>query len=114
MAEQHRALLLPDVRGRGDEPGDCPKCGMALEARISDGASNPELDDMSRRFWWALALTIPVLILSMGDMIGDRHLSHLLGSVHGHGSSLRLQPPFAYGLRGRSSFAPLGRWRIDR
>ena len=63
-----------------DEPGDCPKCGMALEARVSDGASNPELDDMSRRFWWALALTIPVLILSMGDMIGDHPLSHLLGA----------------------------------
>ncbi|HTK96964.1 MAG TPA: heavy metal-binding domain-containing protein, partial [Pseudomonadales bacterium] len=63
-----------------DEPGDCPKCGMALEATITDGASNPELDDMSRRFWWALALTVPVLVLSMGDMIGDRPLSHLLGS----------------------------------
>ncbi|HTK97002.1 MAG TPA: copper-translocating P-type ATPase, partial [Pseudomonadales bacterium] len=46
----------------------------------TDGASNPELDDMSRRFWWALALTVPVLVLSMGDMIGDRPLSHLLGA----------------------------------
>ena len=63
-----------------DEPGDCPKCGMALEARVGDGASHPELDDMSKRFWWALALTIPVLILSMGDMIGDHPLSHLLGA----------------------------------
>lgn len=65
-----------------DEPGDCPKCGMALEDRFPDrdAHSHPELDDMSKRFWWALALTIPVLILSMGDMIGDRPLSHLLGS----------------------------------
>jgi Cu+-exporting ATPase len=53
------------------EPGNCPICGMALEAKtISAGEKeNPELTDMRRRFWVALALTIPVLILAMGDYI---------------------------------------------
>ena len=64
-----------------DVPGDCPKCGMALELRTGAiSETNPELDDMSRRLWWAVALTIPVLVLSMGDMVGDRPLSRLLGT----------------------------------
>jgi Cu+-exporting ATPase len=54
-----------------DEPGDCPICGMALEARtvsLSD-EPNPELVDMTRRFWIGGALAIPVLILAMGREI---------------------------------------------
>ena len=46
-----------------DEPGSCPKCGMALEPReiTLEEDDNPELKDMTRRFWIGLALTIPVL-----------------------------------------------------
>jgi len=57
--------MHPEVRQMG--PGACPKCGMALEP-VEVTASeepNPELADMSRRFWISLALTIPVLALSM-------------------------------------------------
>ena len=52
-------------------PGDCTKCGMALEARsvTMDEDKNPELMDMTRRFWVCLGLTIPILILAMSDLI---------------------------------------------
>jgi len=51
------------------EPGDCPICGMALEPRNStlDDAENPELRDMSRRFWVCVALTVPVFALAMSE-----------------------------------------------
>lgn len=50
-----------------DKPGACPICGMALEPMLpSADAGNPELDDMSRRFWISLALTVPVFVLEMG------------------------------------------------
>ena len=53
-----------------DEPGVCPKCGMALEARtVAAKEDNPELDDMTRRFWIGLVLAVPVFVLAMaGDM----------------------------------------------
>ena len=56
-----------------DEPGSCPICGMALEPMMVtlDDAPNPELADMTRRFWIGLALTFPVFALAMGgDMAG--------------------------------------------
>ena len=54
-----------------DEPGACPICGMALEPRIVtlDDAPNPELVDMTRRFWIGAALTLPVFLLAMSDMV---------------------------------------------
>ena len=49
-----------------DHPGNCPKCGMALEANtVAIEEENPELIDMSRRFWVSTALALPVLILAM-------------------------------------------------
>jgi Cu+-exporting ATPase len=60
------------------EPGSCPICGMALEPRTPTGSEeNPELRDMSRRFWFAVALTVPVLVLSMGDMLPGATVSAL-------------------------------------
>jgi len=63
--------MHPEIRQQG--PGSCPICGMALEPlEVSlDGAPNPELSDMTRRFWIGLALTLPVFGLEMG--------SHLFG-----------------------------------
>ena len=54
-----------------DAPGACPICGMALEATMPslDEGPNPELLDMSRRFWIAAALGLPVFLLAMGDMV---------------------------------------------
>src|SRR6266496_3259846 len=50
------------------EPGSCPICGMALEPMTPTGsdAENPELADMTRRFWVAAALSVPLLVLAMG------------------------------------------------
>ena len=56
-----------------DKPGSCPICGMALEPRDITGATeeeNPELKDMSRRFWFSLPLTFPVFAMAMGDVAG--------------------------------------------
>jgi len=58
-----------------DAPGSCPKCGMALEpmtATLEEGG-NPELADMTRRFWFGVALSLPVFLLSMGAMIPALH-----------------------------------------
>jgi Cu+-exporting ATPase len=54
-----------------DGPGSCPICGMALEPRTAslDEGPNPELVDMTRRFWVGAALGLPVFILAMGDML---------------------------------------------
>jgi Cu+-exporting ATPase len=62
--------MHPDVKQAG--PGSCPICGMALEPEhISlDDAPDPELIDMTRRFWIALALTIPVFVIDMGGHLG--------------------------------------------
>jgi Cu+-exporting ATPase len=61
------------------EPGSCPICGMALEPRdVSTDEENPELRDMSRRFWFAVVLTVPLLILAMGDMLPGRPVSALM------------------------------------
>ncbi len=65
--------MHPEVRQPG--PGLCPICGMALEPEIvsADTQPNPELADMTRRFWIGLALALPVLILEMGGHLVDQH-----------------------------------------
>jgi len=56
-----------------DNPGDCPKCGMALEPKSATGGGdddeNAELPDMTRRFWIGAVLTLPVFILAMAHLI---------------------------------------------
>ena len=56
---------------RWDHPGNCPICGMALEPMdpAAEEGPNPELIDMSRRFWVSLALTVPVAALVMASEI---------------------------------------------
>ncbi|KRA57711.1 haloacid dehalogenase [Caulobacter sp. Root655] len=63
--------MHPEIRQEG--PGSCPICGMALEPETPslDDGPNPELADMSRRFWVGLALTLPIFVMDMG--------AHLLG-----------------------------------
>jgi Cu+-exporting ATPase len=62
-----------------DDPGSCPICGMALEPMTpsAEQGPNPELADMTRRFWIGLALTLPVFALEMGG--------HLFGWTHAIG-----------------------------
>ena len=66
--------MHPEVRQ--DRPGVCPICGMALEpeAISADPGPNPELADMTRRFWIGLMLALPVLTLEMGG--------HLFPALH--------------------------------
>src|SRR5215831_7010524 len=66
--------MHPEVRQAG--PGTCPICGMALEPEVAslDTPPNPELPDMTWRFWIGLVLSAPVVVLEMGG--------HLVG---GHG-----------------------------
>jgi Cu+-exporting ATPase len=54
-----------------DRPGSCPICGMALEPRtVTAVEDNTELVSMTRRFWTSVALTLPLLVIAMGDMLG--------------------------------------------
>ncbi len=63
-----------------DQPGNCPICGMALELTTptAEPESNPELVDMTRRFWIGLLLTLPVFLIAMSEMIPGRPLPHAL------------------------------------
>lgn len=64
--------MHPEVRQIG--PGSCPICGMALEPVIAgqETGPNPELIDMTRRFWIGAALAVPVVVLDMGGFISPR------------------------------------------
>ena len=65
-----------------DSPGNCPICGMALEQKtISiEEEKNPELIDMTRRFWIGLALALPLVFIEMGKHIPGMTQNSLLGS----------------------------------
>ncbi len=69
--------MHPEIRQQG--PGACPICGMALEPEIASAETgpNPELADMTRRFWIGLVLSLPVLALEMGGHLTELHM--LLG-----------------------------------
>lgn len=58
--------MHPEIRR--NEPGSCPKCGMALEPLmpVEEEGENAELVDFRRRFWWTLPLTVAVTFLAMG------------------------------------------------
>jgi len=67
--------MHPEIRQEG--PGTCPICGMALEPDVVnlDDAPNPELADMTRRFWIGALLSVPVVVLEMGGhLVGGRGL----------------------------------------
>ena len=64
-----------------DEPGACPICGMALEPRTvtEDAPPNPELVDMTRRFWIGAALGLPVFALAMAEMVLGSRVGPFIG-----------------------------------
>jgi len=65
--------MHPEIRKLG--PGSCPICGMALEPEMvsADSGPNPELADMTRRFWIGLVLAVPVMVLEMGGHLAGLH-----------------------------------------
>ncbi|MGJ9424047.1 heavy metal translocating P-type ATPase [Aeromicrobium sp. CF3.5] len=71
---EYTCPMHPEIRQAG--AGSCPICGMALEPVLitADAGPNAELVDMTRRFWFGLALTLPVFLLEMGG--------HLFSWVH--------------------------------
>jgi Cu+-exporting ATPase len=78
MRVEYTCPMHPEiVRPR---PGFCPICGMALEPRTVTATKeeNPELRDMTRRFWISLALTAPLLVVAMADMLPGMPVQHAL------------------------------------
>jgi Cu+-exporting ATPase len=68
---QYTCPMHPEVIR--DHPGDCPKCGMALEPMgvpPVDEGPNPELVDFTRRLWISGILSVPLLVITMGPMLG--------------------------------------------
>ncbi len=65
--------MHPEIRQAG--PGSCPICGMALEPELvtAEAQPNPELADMTRRFWMGFALALPVFVLEMGGHLTGLH-----------------------------------------
>src|SRR3954470_22104184 len=64
-----------------DRPGNCPICGMTLEPEtigVGDEEEQHELNSLSRKFWIALVLTMPVLILAMGHAIPGLHIDAIV------------------------------------
>ncbi len=74
--------MHPEVRHPG--PGACPLCGMGLEpesATLEDEGPNPELVDFTRRMWVGIVLSVPLLVLSMGPLIGFNAFRELFGDT---------------------------------
>jgi P-type Cu+ transporter len=62
-----------------DHPGNCPICGMALEPReVTADTASPELVNMTRRFWIGVALTFPLLLVMVSDILPAHSIQHLL------------------------------------
>jgi Cu+-exporting ATPase len=101
--------MHPEVRQVG--PGDCPICGMALEPAEFDPAAaegpSEERRDMERRFWFALALSLPVFVLEMGGHLFG--LTHFIGERNSIWAQMILATPvvlwagWPFFLRGAAS-----------
>ena len=72
--------MHPEIRQQG--PGSCPICGMALEPEMpaADSSPNPELVDMTRRFWIGLAFAAPVMVLEMSGHFGAHWIDPALSN----------------------------------
>ncbi len=67
-----------EIRQKG--PGSCPKCGMALEPLLGEDSDNSEYLDMKKRFILAAVFTVPLFIISMGDLLPGKPISQMLSS----------------------------------
>jgi Cu+-exporting ATPase len=77
-ASSYTCPMHPQIVRNG--PGSCPICGMALEPRTpsAETGEDVELHDMSRRFWFAAVVSVPLLALGMSDAISGDPLGRLL------------------------------------
>ena len=80
---EYTCPMHPEIVQAG--PGSCPLCGMALEPRTVsvEEEENPELVDMTRRFWVTTALALPVLLWAMGEMILGQALEQMISRTVG-------------------------------
>ncbi len=78
VAQKYTCPMHPEIVRDG--PGSCPICGMALEPMTAslEETENPELTDMTRRFWIAVILTIPVFALGMSELVPGQPLQQLI------------------------------------
>ena len=97
--------MHPEVRQRG--PGACPICGMALEpAMVSlEEAPNVELIDMTRRFWIAAALGLPVMAFAMAEMVAPGAAHRAIAPRGANWVQLLLANRWCFGRARRSSCA---------
>ncbi len=99
---EYTCPMHPEIVRSG--PGACPICGMALEPRTVTAAEeeNPELRDMTRRFWISVLLTVPLLGIAMADMLPGMPVKSALplGDWSGWNWCWRLR--WCYGRDGRS------------
>ncbi len=80
-----------------DQPGACPKCGMALEPRtVVPEEEDPELRDMTRRFWVSVVLAIPLLAIAMADYIPGRPLQRWVSPIAINWIELALATPLVF------------------
>jgi Cu+-exporting ATPase len=89
--------MHPEVQQVG--PGSCPKCGMALEPLVASAhdQDNPELADMSRRFWVSLVLTVPVLAIAMGEMIAPAAFARIDATLRAWAQAVLATPVVLWG-----------------
>ncbi|MBI3898928.1 MAG: heavy metal translocating P-type ATPase [Gammaproteobacteria bacterium] len=84
--------MHPEIRQIG--PGSCPICGMALEPLMPTAeADTSELDDMTRRFWISVVLTLPLLLITMSEFIPGFDLHHRIGIAVFNGLQVALATP---------------------
>ncbi|MBN1917249.1 MAG: heavy metal translocating P-type ATPase [Verrucomicrobia bacterium] len=90
QAGTYTCPMHPEVKQAG--PGACPKCGMALEPLVAGGEmeADPELTSMTRRFWVALVLTVPVFVIAMSHVIVGSALYDFLGRTAASWTELAL------------------------
>ena len=106
--------MHPEIQQVG--PGHCPICGMALEPMMPtlDADDGGELASMTQRFWWQVALTVPVFALAMGPHLFGWHLPALWAGVAGWTEALLASivvlwggaPFFARGWRSLKPWSP--------
>jgi Cu+-exporting ATPase len=85
--------MHPQIRQQG--PGACPICGMALEPEVVslDEGPNTELIDMTRRFWVAAGLSLPIVVFAMAEMIAPGATHGLIAPVAANWIQLVLATP---------------------
>jgi P-type Cu+ transporter len=84
--------MHPEIRQNG--PGSCPKCGMNLEP-VDAGVEqdDSELRDMTRRFIVSVVFTLPLLVISMGNLLPDQPIDKIMGHATARWSELILATP---------------------